>query len=48
MKYVPIPVAMLAVGQPLPILPVWLDSDFAVALDLESSYQAACQALRLT
>ena len=37
----------LVVGQPLPILPVWLDPDLAVALDLESSYQAACQALRL-
>ena len=38
----------LVVGQPLPILPVWLESDLAVALDLESSYQAGCQALRLT
>ena len=28
----------------LPILPVWLDPDLAVALDLESSCQAACQA----
>ena len=37
----------LAVGKVLPILPVWLDSDLAVGLDLESSYLAACQALRI-
>ena len=37
----------LVVGQTLPTLPVWLDNDTAVSLDLEASYQEACRALRL-
>jgi hypothetical protein len=38
---------VLAVGQPLPTLPLWLDADIAVPLDLEETYRAACEALRL-
>ncbi len=37
----------LAVGQPLPPLPIWLADDFAVTLDLETSYEATCRALRI-
>src|SRR5262245_50962011 len=40
------PVA-LSVGAPLPTLPLWLDETEAVPLDLEVSYAAACQSLRL-
>ncbi len=38
----------LAVGQPLPKLPIWLGDDLAVSLDLESSYEETCQALRIS
>jgi Protein of unknown function (DUF4058) len=38
---------VLAVGQPLPTLPLWLDADLAVPLDLEETYRAACEVLRL-
>jgi hypothetical protein len=34
--------ASLALGQPLPTLPLWIGPDTAVPLDLEASYQAAC------
>jgi len=37
----------LAVGQSLPTLPLWLADDFAVPLDLESSYEETCRALRI-
>jgi hypothetical protein len=37
----------LVVGQPLPVLPIWLEDDRAVSLDLESSYLETCRALRL-
>jgi hypothetical protein len=33
--------AALQIGAPLPTLPLWLDSDLAVPLDLESTYEAA-------
>lgn len=39
--------AALALGQPLPTLPLWIASDFAVPLDLEMSYQATCTDLRI-
>lgn len=39
--------APLALGQPLPILPLWIASDFSVPLDLEASYQATCKDLRI-
>ncbi len=37
----------MGVGQRLPVLPVWLDNNHAVSLDLEASYQQTCTALRL-
>ncbi len=37
----------LAVGSPLPSLPLWLSDILAVTLDLEASYQAACRSLRI-
>ena len=39
---------LLALGEPLPTLPLWLASDLAIPLDLESSYQQACRALRIS
>jgi len=39
--------APLALGQPLPTLPLWIASDFSVPLDLEASYQATCTDLRV-
>ncbi len=36
---------VLAVGQPLPILPLWLTEDLAIPLDLEQSYEQACHDL---
>jgi hypothetical protein len=37
----------LAVGQPLPSLPIWLTEAHTVSLDLEASYEAACRVLRI-
>jgi hypothetical protein len=37
----------LVIGQPLPTLPICLRESFAVKLDLESSYEEACRALRI-
>jgi len=38
----------LVVGRPLPTqLPIWLDEDRAVSLDLEASYEETCKALRI-
>ncbi|MEO8497938.1 MAG: DUF4058 family protein [Planctomycetota bacterium] len=37
----------LVVGQPLPVLPIWLEENLAVSLELEASYLATCRALRL-
>jgi hypothetical protein len=37
----------LAVGRPLPTLPLWLTEDLAVSLDLEASYEDACRVLRI-
>ena len=37
----------LAIGQPLPVLPIWLTEDQAVSLDLEAAYDAACRVLRI-
>jgi hypothetical protein len=39
--------APLALGQPLPTLPLWIAADLAVPLDLEVSYQTACADLRI-
>ena len=35
----------LAIGQPLPTLPLWLREDLVTALDLEQSYEQACSDL---
>lgn len=37
----------LALGQPLPTLPIWIADDLAVPLELESSYEEACRILRI-
>lgn len=37
----------LAVGQPLPTLPLWLTDDLAVPLDLEATYEQTCRGLRI-
>jgi hypothetical protein len=37
----------LALGQPLPTLPLWIAADFSVPLDLEASYQTTCTDLRI-
>ena len=37
----------LAIGQPLPILPIWLTETVAVSLDLEATYEVACRVLRI-
>jgi len=38
----------LVLGQPLPTLPIWLDVDEGVFLDLETSYEETCRVLRIT
>lgn len=37
----------LALGGPLPTLPLWLNLIDSVPVDLEQSYEAACQSLRI-
>ena len=37
----------IALGKPLPTLPLWIETDVSVRLDLETSYQATCDALRI-
>ena len=39
---------VLTVGQPLPILPLWLTSTLVVPLALEQSYEQACHDLWIT
>ena len=36
---------VLTLGQPLPTLPLWLTEGRVVALDLEASYEQACNDL---
>jgi hypothetical protein len=38
----------LTLGQPLPILPLWLAENFAVPLELEPSYEETCRLLRIS
>jgi hypothetical protein len=38
----------LALGQPLPTLPVWLSQNLSVPFDLEQSYEQACADLAIT
>jgi hypothetical protein len=37
----------LALGEPLPRLPLWLGTDICVPLDFEATYQATCTDLRV-
>jgi Protein of unknown function (DUF4058) len=37
----------LALGRPLPTIPLWLASDLAIELPLEASYQEVCRLLRI-
>ena len=37
----------LAIGQPLPTLPLWLADNLAVPLELEPSYEETCRILRI-
>jgi Protein of unknown function (DUF4058) len=37
----------LALGQPLPTLPLWLSDDLAVPLELEQTYEQTCRDLRI-
>ena len=37
----------LALGQPLPTLPLWLADNLAVPLELEESYEETCRVLRI-
>jgi hypothetical protein len=39
--------APMAVGQPLPMLPVWVSETHWVPLELEATYEETCQTLRL-
>ncbi len=38
----------MALGQPLPSLPLWLDVDLGVTVDLEASYEATCRFLHIS
>jgi len=38
----------VAIGQPLPKIPLWLTDDQHVSLDLEPSYEETCRVLRIT
>jgi Protein of unknown function (DUF4058) len=37
----------LSLGTPLPTLPLWLEDNLAVPLDLEASYEETCRILRI-
>jgi hypothetical protein len=38
----------LALGEVLPVMPLWLTLDLAVPVELEASYWATCQSLRIS
>jgi hypothetical protein len=38
----------MSLGQPLPTLPIGLDVDLGVLLDLEKSYEETCRVLHIT
>jgi hypothetical protein len=38
----------ISLGQPLPTLPIWLDVDLSIDLELESSYEETCRYLRIS
>ncbi|HKI18992.1 MAG TPA: hypothetical protein VKA15_13985 [Isosphaeraceae bacterium] len=37
----------LVVGQPLPLLPLWLAENVAVPLELEATYEETCRIRRI-
>jgi hypothetical protein len=37
----------LQLGQPLPALPIWLDLDLGLSLELEATYEDACRVLHI-
>jgi len=37
----------LALGKPLPTLPLWISPELALPLDLDASYRETCEALRI-
>jgi len=37
----------IIIGKPLPTLPIWLEDESAIQLNLEVSYQETCRALRI-
>lgn len=37
----------LAIGQPLPLFPIWLSETLSVPLELEASYEETCRVLRV-
>jgi hypothetical protein len=37
----------LVIGQPLPLLPLWLADNLAVPLELEATYDETCCILRI-
>jgi hypothetical protein len=37
----------LAIGQPLPTLPLWLADNLSVPLELEATYEETCRVLRI-
>lgn len=37
----------MTVGQALPSLPIWLDVDLSVMLELEASYEETCRLLHI-
>jgi hypothetical protein len=37
----------LALGEPMPTLPIWLTESSAISLDLETSYEETCRTLRI-
>jgi len=38
----------LTVGQPLPVLPLWLSDEVSIPVDLEASYEQTCRDLRIS
>jgi hypothetical protein len=39
---------MLALGDALPVMPLWLSLDLCVPVRLEESYLASCRSLRIS
>jgi hypothetical protein len=37
----------LAIGQPLPTLPLWIADNYSIPLELEPSYEETCHILRI-